>query len=72
MRDDLTTLLQKEMDRRGFLKAVGVAVLAALGITTAIRALSGSHARPRDIAEVALTTYGHTTPGHAASPSSRR
>ncbi|MDQ1734134.1 MAG: hypothetical protein QOH56_385 [Pseudonocardiales bacterium] len=65
MRDELNTLLQKEMDRRGFLKVAGAGLLAVLGITAVIHALSGSHASPRDNADVALTTYGHSLPPRA-------
>lgn len=60
---ELNPLLQTEMDRRGFLKAVGVGLLAVLGITTAIQALSGfrppsKQSRPTPGSR--LATYGYT------------
>lgn len=40
MQNEVQTLLQKKMDRRDFLRHVGVGFAAILGITTLIRALS--------------------------------
>lgn len=41
LKDNLSELLAKEMDRRDFLKHVGIAVVALTGVAGIISALSG-------------------------------
>lgn len=41
MKDELDALLQKEMDRKAFLKHVAIGFVALTGISTVIKALNG-------------------------------
>lgn len=41
MKNEFDTLFQKEMDRKAFLRHVGVGLMALTGITTVIKALNG-------------------------------
>jgi hypothetical protein len=40
IQDDMQKLLQKEMDRKGFLKHVGIGFAAIMGITTILKTVS--------------------------------
>ena len=42
MREEVESLLHKEMDRRDFLRHVGIGLIALTGITALLRSLSGS------------------------------
>jgi hypothetical protein len=40
MQKDLTNLLSKEMDRRAFLKHVGIGVIALTGVSTILKTMN--------------------------------
>jgi len=40
LRSDVETLMQKEMDRKDFIKHVGIGFAAILGITTVLKAVN--------------------------------
>lgn len=42
MKNEITKLFSKEMDRRDFIKHVGLAVIMFFGITTIVETLNGS------------------------------
>ena len=48
MKNQLSNILEKEIDRRDFLKHVGIALLAVSGVTTLTKTLSnfGGRAQP--------------------------
>lgn len=46
IRDNIDRALNAEMDRADFLKVCGVIVLAAIGITGVLKALTASQSKP--------------------------
>lgn len=46
---DIGTLLAKRMDRKDFLKHVGIAVIAATGVGAALKALAGDNDKPAEV-----------------------
>ncbi len=66
MKDELDSLLQKEMDRKSFLKHVAIGFAAITGIAAAIKTLNGfgTNARTQN------TGYGSSTYGGKKQPSS--
>ena len=53
----MQSLLQKKMDRRDFIKHVGIGFAAILGISTLIRALSSMNG-PKQTVGYSAGTYG--------------
>lgn len=47
IKQELNTLLTKKMDRKDFLKVVGVGVIAATGIGTLLRTINPSQSQTR-------------------------
>lgn len=43
LKENINELLAKEMDRKDFLKHVGIAIVALTGVAGVINALSGQH-----------------------------
>lgn len=41
MKDELDSLLQKEMDRKDFLRLVGISFVAMTGVVSALKTLNG-------------------------------
>lgn len=60
MKNDLNVLLEKEMDRREFLKHIGVGLVALTGASAILRALNGTSA-PRRTAGYGASSYGGGT-----------
>ena len=59
MQKDLTNLLSKEMDRRGFLKHVAIGVVAITGVGTLVRTMNDIGNKQRTVG------YGSSTYGGA-------
>lgn len=57
MKNDLHVLLEKEMDRREFLKHVGVGLVALTGASALLKALNGVSA-PRRTSGYGASSYG--------------
>lgn len=57
MKNDLDNLLQKEMDRREFLKHVGIGLVALTGASALLKALNGG-STPRRTAGYGASAYG--------------
>lgn len=62
--ENLKDLLQKPMDRKDFIKHVGVGLIALTGVTTLVRSLTGQDAdkqllsQQNDNSAYGATTYG--------------
>lgn len=65
MKNEIQKLLQKDMDRRDFLKHVGIGFIAIAGFTTVIKTLTTLNNSPKDIA---TTGYGSSVYGGSAVP----
>lgn len=61
LKENLSELLAKEMDRKDFLKHVGIAIIALTGVTGVINVLSGQQR---------LTGFGksNVSQGYGSSP----
>lgn len=57
MKNDLNVLLEKEMDRREFLKHVGIGLIALTGASALLKALNGASA-PRRTSGFGAGAYG--------------
>lgn len=62
IRDNIDRALSAEMDRAEFLKACGIIVLAAVGITGVLKALTASQPKP-STAKPRAGAYGGRTFG---------
>lgn len=63
MNKDLSNLLQKQMDRRDFLKHVGIGFVAITGITTLVKTLNSvSTPTKGQTASYGASTYGGNRP----------
>lgn len=60
MKNELESLLQKEMDRRDFLKHVGIAFVALTGVAALLKTLNGfgGNTRTRQTVGYGSATYG--------------
>lgn len=60
MKNELESLLQKEMDRKDFLKHVGIGFAAITGVAAVIKTLNGfgGNARTRQNLGYGSSTYG--------------
>ncbi|MBI3889134.1 hypothetical protein HY312_00950 [Candidatus Saccharibacteria bacterium] len=63
IKQELNTLLNKKMDRKDFLKVVGVGVVAATGIGSLIRAINPSSTQTRVGSAAAPQGYGSSAYG---------
>lgn len=61
MKDDLASLLEKKMDRRDFLRHVGVAFVAATGATAVLKTLSSFGSKPTASVGYGSAAYGGKT-----------
>ena len=66
MKNEVQKLLQKDMDRRNFLKHVGVGFAAIVGLTAAVKTLTTLNGTPKDVA----SSYGLNAYGGGSSPAS--
>lgn len=64
MKNEVQKLLQKDMDRRNFLKHVGVGFAAIIGLTTAVKTLTSLNGAPKKVAD----SYGSNAYGGSSSP----
>lgn len=62
MKNDLNMLLEKEMDRREFLRHVGVGLVALTGVAGILKALNGASSTPRRTSGYGSSAYGGTNP----------
>ena len=61
LRKQLNTVLQKEMDRKDFLKHVGIATAAVVGVPTLLKVVSqGSISPVRNSVGYGASAYGGT------------
>ena len=67
MKKDLDNLLQKQMDRRDFLKHVGIGFVALTGISTLVKTLSTVSSPKAQTAGYGASVYG----GNRASSNER-
>ncbi len=63
IKQELNTLLSKKMDRKDFLKVVGVGVVAATGIGSLIRAINPSASQTRVGSAPSSQGYGSSAYG---------
>ncbi len=63
MKNELDKLLQKQMDRKAFLKHVGIGFVAMTGFATLLKALSNTPANVGDSQKVASGGYGSSVYG---------
>ena len=61
LKQELNTLLNKKMDRKDFLKVVGVGVIAATGVGALLRTVNPT--QPKKQASVAPQGYGSSAYG---------
>ena len=59
MKNEITKLFSKEMDRRDFLKHVGLAVIMFFGINTMVETLSGKQFSDGQVPGYGDTNYGN-------------
>lgn len=57
MKNELNALLEKEMDRREFLRHVGIGLVALTGVSGLLKALNGA-STPRRSAGYGASVYG--------------
>lgn len=62
MKTDLSVLLSKEMDRRDFLKHVGIGLVALTGIGTLIKTMNDSSGTKRTGNSYGASSYGGLRP----------
>jgi len=64
MKNEIDALLQKEMDRKDFLKHVGVGFVALTGVAALLKTLNGfgGNARTRQTVGYGSATYGGKKP----------
>ncbi len=60
MKNDVEKLLQKEMDRKGFIKHVAVGFAAIVGITTVVKTLSSMAGNKNQTVGYGSNSYGGT------------
>lgn len=58
IQNEMHTLLEKKMDRRDFIKHVGVGFAAILGITTIVRAMSSMNGSQKQTVGYSAGAYG--------------
>lgn len=58
IQNEVQTLLQKKMDRRDFIKHVGIGFVSILGISAAIRAVSSMNGSQKQTAGYSAGSYG--------------
>ena len=58
MKKDLDNLLQKQMDRRDFLKHVGIGFVAITGVATLVKTLSSVYSPKQQGAGYGASVYG--------------
>lgn len=68
MKNELESLLQKEMDRKDFLKHVGIGFVAITGVAAILKTLNGfgGNARTRQTVGYGSATYGGKKPAHSS------
>jgi hypothetical protein len=62
MKDELDSLLQKEMDRKGFIKHVAIGFAAITGIAAMLKTLNGFGNANRSGMGYGTSTYGGAKP----------
>ncbi len=62
IKQTITKILDSEMERKDFLKLIGLGVVAATGVTQIVRSLASSQSRPAT-ASKSLVDYGAMTYG---------
>jgi hypothetical protein len=67
MQNEIQKLLQKDMDRKNFLKHVGVGFAAIAGVTTAIKTIAMLNGSQKEVA----TGYGSSAYGGSSSAASK-
>lgn len=61
LRNDVETLMQKEMDRKDFIKHVGIGFAAILGITTVLKTISSLGGGQKQTVGYSSGVYGGQT-----------
>lgn len=69
VKQELNTLLNKKMDRKDFLKVIGVAVVAVTGVGTLLRAVNPRATSTKNVSSVPQG-YGSSPYGGSASKTS--
>lgn len=64
MREEVESLLHKEMDRRDFLRHIGIGLIALTGITALLRSLAGPNVQQQS----RRLGYGGSVYGGSNSP----
>lgn len=67
MKQDITSLLEKEMDRRDFFKHVGVGVVAMTGVAAILKTLNGVGSP-----QARTVGYGASVYGGVKAPQARK
>lgn len=67
MKDDLNKLLQKKMDRKGFLKHVGIGLAAMTGVATILKTLTGAGNTQQQARGYGGGAYGGQPSGQSAN-----
>ena len=67
MKDDITSLLQKEMDRKDFLKHVGIGFAVITGAATMLKTLNGFGTSSQRKAGGAGAGYGYGTSAYGGN-----
>jgi hypothetical protein len=62
MKNDLDELLQKQMDRRDFLKHVAIGFVALTGISVVVKTLNTLSGAKRQTSGYGASVYGGRTP----------
>jgi hypothetical protein len=67
LQNDVRTLLQKKMDRREFIKHVGVGFAAIIGVTTLLRTMSSLGGGQKQTNGYGASVYGGSKSSQAVS-----
>lgn len=63
IKKELRDILEKEMDRKDYLKYLGVGLMAIVGLTSAAKAVTSFHARNETGTRSSNTGYGSSSYG---------
>lgn len=69
IKQELNTLLNKKMDRKDFLKVVGVSVVAMTGISTLLRTINPSQSKNR-VSSSSTSAQGYGSSAYGGSKTS--
>lgn len=68
MKNDVETLLQKEMDRKGFIKQVAIGFAAIAGLTAVAKTLSSMAGNKNQNLGYGSSSYGGAKPNSTQKP----